>query len=96
MFLCVLADYVILHATEPVAQNPVCRVINPAQQDHALFEERHLRYISPLGKVSGKQHTMSTQSKLGIDINFYILKIPEVLFKQPVNKCCHLWFTIDN
>ncbi|KAM4548831.1 tyrosine-protein kinase JAK2 isoform 1-T3 [Odontesthes bonariensis] len=46
----ITSDYVILHATEPVAQNPVCRVINPAQQDHALFEERHLRYISPLGK----------------------------------------------
>lgn len=47
----VWADYVILHATEPVTHNPVWRALNPAQQDQTLFEERHLRYISPLGKV---------------------------------------------
>ncbi|KAM9763063.1 tyrosine-protein kinase JAK2 isoform 1-T2 [Menidia menidia] len=46
----ITSDYVILHATEPVSQNPLCRVASPAQQDHTLFEERHLRYISPLGK----------------------------------------------
>lgn len=46
-----MADYVILHATEPVTQNPVWRALNPAQHDQTLFEERHLRYINPLGKV---------------------------------------------
>lgn len=47
-----MADYVILHATEPVTQSPVWRALSPAQQDQTLFEERHLRYISLLGKVS--------------------------------------------
>ncbi|XP_041863066.1 tyrosine-protein kinase JAK2 [Melanotaenia boesemani] len=46
----ITSDYVLLHATEPVTPNPVCKVVCPTQQDHALFEERHFRYISPLGK----------------------------------------------
>uniref|UniRef100_UPI0037E8A0C1 tyrosine-protein kinase JAK2 n=1 Tax=Semicossyphus pulcher TaxID=241346 RepID=UPI0037E8A0C1 len=46
----ITSDYVILHATEPVTQNPVWRVMSPDQQDQTLFEERHLRYISSLGK----------------------------------------------
>uniref|UniRef100_A0A7N6BWS5 Tyrosine-protein kinase n=1 Tax=Anabas testudineus TaxID=64144 RepID=A0A7N6BWS5_ANATE len=46
----ITSDYVILHATEPVTQSPVWRALNPAQHDQTLFEERHLRYISPLGK----------------------------------------------
>uniref|UniRef100_A0A3P8S1G4 Tyrosine-protein kinase n=1 Tax=Amphiprion percula TaxID=161767 RepID=A0A3P8S1G4_AMPPE len=46
----ITSDYVILHATEPVTQSPVCRVFSPAQHDQTLLEERHLRYISPLGK----------------------------------------------
>uniref|UniRef100_A0A673A582 Tyrosine-protein kinase n=1 Tax=Sphaeramia orbicularis TaxID=375764 RepID=A0A673A582_9TELE len=45
-----LNNYVILHATEPVTQSPVWRALSPAQHDQTLFEERHLRYISPLGK----------------------------------------------
>ncbi|XP_039984309.1 tyrosine-protein kinase JAK2 [Xiphias gladius] len=45
----ITSDYVILHSTEPVTQSPVWRSLNP-QQNQTLFEERHLRYISPLGK----------------------------------------------
>ncbi|XP_053178759.1 tyrosine-protein kinase JAK2 [Scomber japonicus] len=45
----ITSDYVIL-ATEPVTQSPMWRALNPAQHDQTLFEERHLRYISPLGK----------------------------------------------
>ncbi|XP_040895348.1 tyrosine-protein kinase JAK2 [Toxotes jaculatrix] len=45
----ITSDYVILRATEPVTQNPVWRALNP-HHDQTLFEERHLRYISPLGK----------------------------------------------
>lgn len=52
MLLCFMADYEILHAAEPVTQSPVWRAISPAQHDQTLFEERHLRYIHPLGKVS--------------------------------------------
>lgn len=47
-----MADYVILHATEPVTQSPVWRALSHGQYDQMLFEERHLRYISTLGKVS--------------------------------------------
>lgn len=46
-----IADYVILHAAEPVTQSPVWRDVSPDKEDQILFEERHLRYISPLGKV---------------------------------------------
>uniref|UniRef100_A0A8C4IQQ8 Tyrosine-protein kinase n=1 Tax=Dicentrarchus labrax TaxID=13489 RepID=A0A8C4IQQ8_DICLA len=46
----ITSDYVILHATDPVTQSPVLRALSPAQPDQALFEERHLRYISLLGK----------------------------------------------
>uniref|UniRef100_A0A665VLH1 Tyrosine-protein kinase n=1 Tax=Echeneis naucrates TaxID=173247 RepID=A0A665VLH1_ECHNA len=45
----ITSDYVILHATEPVTQNPAWRKPSP-QYEQTLFEERHLRYISPLGK----------------------------------------------
>nr|QHD18498.1 Janus kinases 3 [Trachinotus ovatus] len=45
----ITSDYVILHATEPVTQSPVWRALSP-QHDQTLFEERHLRYITPLGK----------------------------------------------
>uniref|UniRef100_A0A8D3DD56 Tyrosine-protein kinase n=1 Tax=Scophthalmus maximus TaxID=52904 RepID=A0A8D3DD56_SCOMX len=45
----ITSDYVILHATEPVTQGPVWKALSP-QQDQTMFEERHLRYISPLGK----------------------------------------------
>uniref|UniRef100_A0A3B4GVH2 Tyrosine-protein kinase n=1 Tax=Pundamilia nyererei TaxID=303518 RepID=A0A3B4GVH2_9CICH len=48
----ITSDYVILHATEPVTQSPVCRSYSHPQHDQTLFEERYLRYISPLGKVS--------------------------------------------
>uniref|UniRef100_A0A3Q4GD16 non-specific protein-tyrosine kinase n=1 Tax=Neolamprologus brichardi TaxID=32507 RepID=A0A3Q4GD16_NEOBR len=47
----ITSDYVILHATEPVTQSPVCRSYSHPQHDQTLFEERYLRYISPLGKV---------------------------------------------
>uniref|UniRef100_A0A8C9X2A5 Tyrosine-protein kinase n=1 Tax=Sander lucioperca TaxID=283035 RepID=A0A8C9X2A5_SANLU len=46
----ITSDYEILHAAEPVTQSPVWRAISPAQHDQTLFEERHLRYIHPLGK----------------------------------------------
>ncbi|KAK1896821.1 Tyrosine-protein kinase JAK2 [Dissostichus eleginoides] len=46
----ITSDYVILHATEPVAQSPVWRALCPDQGEQTLFEERHLRYISLLGK----------------------------------------------
>lgn len=47
-----MTDYVILHATEPVPQGPVGRALIQAPHDQTIFEERHLRYISLLGKVS--------------------------------------------
>ncbi|KAM9358551.1 tyrosine-protein kinase JAK2 [Symphorus nematophorus] len=46
----ITSDYVILHASEPVTQSPAWRTLSPAQADQTLFEERHLRYISLLGK----------------------------------------------
>lgn len=46
----ITSDYVILHSTEPVTQSPVWRALSQAQHDQTLFEERHLRYISLLGK----------------------------------------------
>ncbi|XP_071386730.1 tyrosine-protein kinase JAK2 [Centroberyx affinis] len=47
----ITSDYVILHAIEPVAQRgSFWRALSPAHQDQTVFEERHLRYISPLGK----------------------------------------------
>ncbi|XP_070765433.1 tyrosine-protein kinase JAK2 [Enoplosus armatus] len=46
----ITSDYVILHATDPVTQSPVWRALSPAQHEQTLFEERHLRCISSLGK----------------------------------------------
>ncbi|KAM7012052.1 tyrosine-protein kinase JAK2 [Tautogolabrus adspersus] len=46
----ITSDYVILHATEPVTQSPVWKALSPNQHDQTLFEERHLRFISNLGK----------------------------------------------
>ncbi|XP_042371560.1 tyrosine-protein kinase JAK2 isoform X2 [Plectropomus leopardus] len=46
----ITSDYVILHGAEPVTQSPVWKALSPAHHDQTLFEERHLRYISPLGK----------------------------------------------
>lgn len=48
---CFIADYVILHAAETVTHGPAWRDVSPDNQEQILFEERHLRYISPLGKV---------------------------------------------
>uniref|UniRef100_A0A3P8WN14 Tyrosine-protein kinase n=1 Tax=Cynoglossus semilaevis TaxID=244447 RepID=A0A3P8WN14_CYNSE len=45
----ITSDYVILQATEPVTQNSMWKALRP-QQHHTLFEERHLRYMKPLGK----------------------------------------------
>lgn len=55
VFICFVTDYVILHATEPVTQSPMSKALNLVPHDQTLFEERHLCYISPLGKVSLKQ-----------------------------------------
>ncbi|XP_076009174.1 tyrosine-protein kinase JAK2 [Genypterus blacodes] len=47
----ITSDYVILHAAEPVARRDgLWSSIGPAQQEQTVFEERHLRYICPLGK----------------------------------------------
>uniref|UniRef100_H3CXH8 Tyrosine-protein kinase n=2 Tax=Tetraodon nigroviridis TaxID=99883 RepID=H3CXH8_TETNG len=46
----ITSDYVILFATEPDTQNPAWRALTPSQQEQTVFEERHLRYISLLGK----------------------------------------------
>ncbi|XP_070817587.1 tyrosine-protein kinase JAK2 isoform X1 [Chaetodon trifascialis] len=46
----ITSDYVILHATELVTQSPVCTALSPVQHTQTLLEERHLRYISLLGK----------------------------------------------
>ncbi|XP_074524885.1 tyrosine-protein kinase JAK2 isoform X2 [Halichoeres trimaculatus] len=46
----ITSDYVILHATEPITQSPGWKALCPNQHDQTLFEERHLRYISNLGK----------------------------------------------
>ncbi|XP_034035925.1 LOW QUALITY PROTEIN: tyrosine-protein kinase JAK2 [Thalassophryne amazonica] len=47
----ITSDYVILHASEPDMQrNVLSRVFSAAQHDQMVFEERHLRYISQLGK----------------------------------------------
>uniref|UniRef100_A0A8C8IJS6 Tyrosine-protein kinase n=1 Tax=Oncorhynchus tshawytscha TaxID=74940 RepID=A0A8C8IJS6_ONCTS len=45
----ITSDYVILHAAEPLPDRD--RALGPShQQDQSVYEERHLRYISPLGK----------------------------------------------
>uniref|UniRef100_A0A673YF46 Tyrosine-protein kinase n=1 Tax=Salmo trutta TaxID=8032 RepID=A0A673YF46_SALTR len=45
----ITSDYVILHAAEPLPDRD--RALDPShQQDQSVYEERHLRYISPLGK----------------------------------------------
>nr|XP_040040563.1 tyrosine-protein kinase JAK2 [Gasterosteus aculeatus aculeatus] len=46
----ITSDYVILHATEPIAKSSVRRTSIPAQPEQTVFEERHLRFISSLGK----------------------------------------------
>ncbi|CAN9500949.1 unnamed protein product [Ophioblennius macclurei] len=46
----ITSDYEILHSTEPVTQNPAWRAFSSVPHNQTLFEERHLRYISPLGK----------------------------------------------
>ncbi|KAF6725134.1 Tyrosine-protein kinase JAK2 [Oryzias melastigma] len=46
----ITSDYEILHSTEPVTQSPMFRNPSPAELEHPLFEERHLCFISHLGK----------------------------------------------
>ncbi|XP_034386482.1 tyrosine-protein kinase JAK2 isoform X2 [Cyclopterus lumpus] len=46
----ITSDYVILHATEHITKSPVWITSTPAQPEQILFEERHLRFISSLGK----------------------------------------------
>uniref|UniRef100_A0A8C5DJ43 Tyrosine-protein kinase n=1 Tax=Gouania willdenowi TaxID=441366 RepID=A0A8C5DJ43_GOUWI len=46
----ITSDYEILHSTEPVAQSPRPQDLSPVSQDETLLEERHLRYVSLLGK----------------------------------------------
>ncbi|KAJ0032571.1 hypothetical protein NQD34_002652 [Periophthalmus magnuspinnatus] len=45
----ITSDYVILHATEYVSENAVWKALSPQHND-MLFEERHLCYLSLLGK----------------------------------------------
>ncbi|XP_019730793.1 tyrosine-protein kinase JAK2 isoform X1 [Hippocampus comes] len=63
----ITSDYVILHTTEPVTLNPVCQASSPAQQDQTLFEERHLRYISLLGKGNFGSVELCRYDPLGDD-----------------------------
>ncbi|KAL1023266.1 hypothetical protein UPYG_G00038470 [Umbra pygmaea] len=48
----ITSDYVILHAAEPIPdRDNFWRALIPShQQDQSVYEERHLRYISHLGK----------------------------------------------
>ncbi|KAM4597586.1 tyrosine-protein kinase JAK2 [Polymixia lowei] len=47
----ITSDYVILHAAEPLPdRSGFWRAVSPAHLDQTVFEERHLRYISQLGK----------------------------------------------
>uniref|UniRef100_A0A6Q2ZI16 Tyrosine-protein kinase n=1 Tax=Esox lucius TaxID=8010 RepID=A0A6Q2ZI16_ESOLU len=48
----ITSDYVILHAAEPIpGRDSSWRELSPSHQlDQLMYEERHLRYISPLGK----------------------------------------------
>lgn len=52
----------ILFATEPDTKNPAWRSLGPSQQEQTVFEDRHLRYISLLGKVGPHSRTGSSQS----------------------------------
>ncbi|XP_077389935.1 tyrosine-protein kinase JAK2 [Festucalex cinctus] len=63
----ITSDYVILHATEPVTLNPVSQASRPALQDQTLFEERHLRYISLLGKGNFGSVELCRYDPLGDD-----------------------------
>lgn len=58
------ADYVILFATEPDTQNPAWRALAPSHQEQTVFEERHLRYISLLGKVGLRSHTGCSRTSI--------------------------------
>ncbi|XP_068599747.1 tyrosine-protein kinase JAK2 [Brachionichthys hirsutus] len=46
----ITSDYVTLHSTDLVTQTPAWRALSATQYNQTLFEERHLRYISLLGK----------------------------------------------
>ncbi|CAB1324521.1 unnamed protein product [Coregonus sp. 'balchen'] len=50
----ITSDYVILHAAEALPDgDSFWRALSPSHpQDQSVYEERHLRYISPLGKVT--------------------------------------------
>ncbi|XP_061539719.1 tyrosine-protein kinase JAK2 isoform X1 [Phycodurus eques] len=63
----ITSDYVILHATEPVTLNPVCQASSPALQDQTLFEDRHLLYISLLGKGNFGSVELCRYDPLGDD-----------------------------
>ncbi|XP_056270977.1 tyrosine-protein kinase JAK2 [Pseudoliparis swirei] len=47
----ITSDYVILHASELVTRSSGGRSSSPAPEEQVLFEERHLRFISSLGKL---------------------------------------------
>ncbi|XP_061634830.1 tyrosine-protein kinase JAK2 isoform X1 [Phyllopteryx taeniolatus] len=63
----ITSDYVILHATEPVTLNPVCQASSPGLQDQTLFEDRHLLYISLLGKGNFGSVELCRYDPLGDD-----------------------------
>ncbi|XP_057697878.1 tyrosine-protein kinase JAK2 isoform X2 [Corythoichthys intestinalis] len=63
----ITSDYVILHASEPVTLNAVSHATSLAMQDQTLFEERHLRYISLLGKGNFGSVELCRYDPLGDD-----------------------------
>nr|XP_057928354.1 tyrosine-protein kinase JAK2 [Doryrhamphus excisus] len=63
----ITSDYVILHATEPVALNPGCRTSGPSLHNQTLFEERHLRFMSLLGKGNFGRVELCRYDPLGDD-----------------------------
>ncbi|XP_061739337.1 tyrosine-protein kinase JAK2 [Nerophis ophidion] len=63
----ITSDYVILHATEPVKLSPVCQTSSSSLHNQTLFEERHLRFISILGKGNFGSVELCRYDPLGDD-----------------------------
>ncbi|XP_061884667.1 tyrosine-protein kinase JAK2-like [Entelurus aequoreus] len=63
----ITSDYVILHATEPVTLSPVCQTSSSSLHNQTLFEERHLRFISLLGKGNFGSVELCRYDPLGDD-----------------------------
>ncbi|XP_041647969.1 tyrosine-protein kinase JAK2 isoform X2 [Cheilinus undulatus] len=66
----ITSDYVILHATEPVSQSPGWKALT--QHDQTLFEERHLRFISSLGKGNFGTVELCCYDPLGDNTGEYV------------------------